>query len=227
MSDTSPELDLRDFTEPSRLAEIRERIDALEPGDALTLVGTEEPRALLAELQNEEAGRFEWSLLEASPTRTRVELRRRADEGPRSVTGYLQADHVRLDALAEATERLIKAGAFAEARATFDEFVCGLDWHINAEERVLFPAFEAAANTPQGPTTVMRGEHVEIRAHMQRLTAALVAENLGAAEDALHALTGLLATHNMKEERMLYPMTDRALGSAKAQEDLVRRIEVV
>jgi uncharacterized protein (DUF2249 family)/hemerythrin-like domain-containing protein len=226
MSDANPELELRDLSQPTRMAEIRESIDALEPGDALVLVGAEVPRALLSELQSEAAGRFEWSFLEAGPERTRIELRCREDEGPRSVTGYLQADHARLDAIAEETQGFIGTGSFAEARASFGEFVCGLSWHIDAEERVLFPAFEAAANTPQGPTTVMRGEHVEIRAHMQRVTAALGAENAASAEDAFQSLIGLLGTHNMKEERMLYPMTDRALGSAKAQEELVQRIEL-
>ena len=60
---------------------------------------------------------------------------------------------------------------------------------------------------------------------MRRVTAALAASAAAATTAALGELTALLGAHNMKEERMLYPMTDRALGSAEAQEALVRRIE--
>lgn len=71
----------------------------------------------------------------------------------------------------------------------------------------------------------MRGEHVDIRAHMEKVERALAAEDVAATNDALGNLTGLLASHNQKEERMLYPMMDRALDGPEAQEKLVRRID--
>lgn len=225
MTEAIGELDLRDLNQPTRGAEIRASIDALEPGDALILVGAEAPRALLDELQAATPGRFEWSLLELSPERARVELRRRESDEPRSVTEYLQGDHERLDAIIPEVERLAQAGSFAEARTQFEVFVCGLSWHIDVEEQVLFPSFEALHGTPSGPTTVMRGEHVDIRDRMRLVSAALDAQDLSATSDALQRLTALLGTHNMKEERMLYPMTDRALGTPTAQEELVQRIE--
>jgi iron-sulfur cluster repair protein YtfE (RIC family) len=164
-------------------------------------------------------------LLGRGPGEARVELRRRTSEGPRSVTEYLQSDHVRLDAIMAEVERLTRTASFVEARAAFGSFVAGLDWHIDVEEQVVFPAFEELTGTPRGPTTVMRMEHVDIRGHMQRVTAALGTQSVDAVGNALRELTTLLATHNMKEERMLYPMTDRALGTPTAQEELVQRVE--
>lgn len=201
----------------------RAALEALSPGDGLVLVG-EDPRALVDELEEEEPGRFEWSLLEDSSERIRLEVRRRTSEGPRSVTSYLQADHRRLDAIIPAVERLADASSFAEAQARFAEFACGLGWHIDVEEQVLFPFFEAKTGMTRGPTTVMREEHKDIHERMKRVTAALGENSLAGMRDALGELTTILAAHNMKEERMLYPMTDRATDSFEAQERLVRRI---
>lgn len=146
-------------------------------------------------------------------------------ESSRSVTEYLQADHQRLDAIVPDVERLAGAGSLAESRARFGAFVDGLSRHIDVEEQILFPTFEEKTGMTSGPTVVMRREHVEIRAAMARVSAALDAGDTATAHEALAELTALLEAHNMKEERMLYPMTDRALGTAEAREALVRRIE--
>lgn len=146
-------------------------------------------------------------------------------ERARTVTDYLQADHERLDALVPEVVRLAHAGAFSDARSRFDAFVRGLERHIDVEEEVLFPTFEEMTGMTSGPTAVMRAEHVDLREHLKRAVAALAAGDAAAADDAIGQLTTLLASHNMKEEQMLYPMTDRALGTPEACEALVRRIE--
>lgn len=203
--------------------EARAAVEALRPGDALVLAG-EEPRELLDELEEEEPGRFEWSLLEDREDLTRLEVRRRKDEGPRTVTGYLQADHRRLDAIVPAVERLADAGSFAAARARFGEFACGLGWHIDVEEQLLFPFFEAKTGMSRGPTAVMREEHADIRERMKRVAAALDAGDAASMRAALGELTTTLTAHNLKEEHMLYPMTDRAIDTFEGQERFVQRI---
>lgn len=225
MNEPNHELDLGDLSLPERHAQARAAIDAMAPGDSLVLVGAKVPRELLHELLGEAPGRYEWSHLEGGPERARVALRRRKGEGPRSVTRYLQTDHERLDAIVPEVVRLANEGSFAEARRRFGEFSCGLGWHIDVEEQVLFPAFEGLTGMTRGPTTVMRVEHVEIRERMQHVTAALAAGDAAATVAGLGALTGALGAHNVKEEQMLYPMTDRVLGSPDAQEKLVRKIE--
>lgn len=203
--------------------EVRAKLEALAPGEAVVLAG-EDPRALVDELEEEEAGRFEWSLLEDGEDRTRLEVRRRTSAAPRTVTGYLQADHERLDAIVPDVERLADAGSFPEARARFGEFACGLGWHIDVEEQVLFPFFEAKTGMTRGPTSVMREEHVDIKERMKRVASALEAGNVSAFRDALGELVGILSAHNMKEEKMLYPMTDRAIDTVEAQERFVSRL---
>lgn len=202
---------------------LRAAIEALAPGASLVVAG-EDPREVVHELEEEEPGRFEWSLLEDSPERTRLEVRRRTSGGPRTVTSYLQADHQRLDAILPVVERLANAGSFVEARASFDEFACGLGWHIEVEEQVVFPFFEAKTGMTRGPTTVMRVEHKDIQARITGVINALDANDAAAIAGALGELVSALAAHNLKEERMLYPMTDRAIDTFEGQERLVSRI---
>lgn len=221
MSETNG--DRRQLTLDDNEPEIRAEVEALGAGEGLILVG-QDPRSVVDELEEEEAGRFEWSLLEDSPERTRLEVRRRAHEGPRSVTTYLQADHDRLDAILVLVERLAEEGSFPEAQARFGELACGLDWHINVEEQLVFPFFEAKTGMTRGPTVVMRAEHKAIRDGVQSVVVALSACEAAPVHEAIAKLTVILSAHNLKEEKMLYPMTDRAIDTFEAQERLVRRI---
>jgi uncharacterized protein (DUF2249 family)/iron-sulfur cluster repair protein YtfE (RIC family) len=219
------ELDVRTLPPAQRPPEVFAAFDALGPDDAFVLVDDRDPRPLLAQLQTERPRRFEWSVLEAGPARFRVELRRRARADARNVSEYLEADHRRLDAIVPVVRRLVDEGAFPAAAERFAELTCGLSRHIDVEEQVLFPAFEQATGmTGGGPTFVMRAEHVEIRRLMAAVAGALAGAD-AAANDALDDFVETLSIHNMKEERMLYPMTDRAAGSDEARDDLVRRLQ--
>lgn len=220
------ELDVRTIPPPRRHPQIFETFDALAPGDAFVLVNDHYPKPLLYQFQAERPGRFDWSLLEAGPQRFRVEIRRRTAETPRSVTEHLEGDHRRLDAMMPHVVAAIGAGDFDAARARFAEFACGLDRHIEIEERLLFPVFERTTGMSDGgPTFVMREEHVEIRSAMAAVTAALAARHADLAIESLDTLTDVLSTHNVKEERMLYPMTDRAIGEDRDRDELVKRMQ--
>lgn len=223
---TTRELDVRPISPPERDPEIFGAFDALKADEAFVLVTDHDPRPLLSRFQAERPASFEWNLLEAGPARFRIEIRRRATEGASTVSDHLERDHKRLDAIVARVQELLAAGSFPDASERFAEFTCGLGRHIDAEEQVLFPAFEELTGmTSGGPTFVMRGEHVEIRRLMDAATGALRGADAAEAEETLHGLVAILGTHNMKEERMLYPMADRAAGSDSARSDLVKRIQ--
>jgi len=141
-----------------------------------------------------------------------------------TITEYLSVDHRRLDAIVLEVESRVRAGALTEAAASFARFVQGLDGHIRAEEEVLFPAFEEVTGMVSGPTTVMRTEHAEMRRLLSEVSSALGGNEAAAALSALQALTGLLSDHNMKEESILYPMTDRAARNLTELVDKVRTV---
>jgi uncharacterized protein (DUF2249 family) len=227
MRESARELDVRQLPPPQRHSEIFRTFNALEPGEAFVLVNDHEPRPLLHQFQVEHPGDFEWSLLEAGPGRVRIEIRRRAGETSRNVTEYLEQDHRRLDAIVSEVVQLVDSGALAEAVTRFAEFACGLNRHIDAEENVLFPAFEKMTGMTTGPTVVMRAEHVEIRRWMDIGAAALDAGDVAAVTSAVNGLTEVLSKHNMKEEQILYPMTDRAAGGERERDELVRRMQAL
>jgi len=77
-----------------------------------------------------------------------------------------------------------------------------------------------------GPTGVMRYEHMEI-IRLLGIVAALFESGQPAREefDRVHAsLVALLHEHNMKEERIIYPMTDRMTPPPRLHE-LCRKIQ--
>jgi iron-sulfur cluster repair protein YtfE (RIC family) len=131
----------------------------------------------------------------------------------RTVTETLSRDHDRLDALEEAAFAQRSAGDFPMACALYEEFAAGLRRHIGFEEEILFPAFEQRTGIPPtaGPTAVMRVEHREIEDLLKRICAGM-ADAEAPAEALRRRFHAVLVDHNIKEERVLYPTTDRLLG---------------
>lgn len=142
------------------------------------------------------------------------------DEAGRSpAMEYLQADHRRLDVLIEACRAAAVAGEIDAAVRHFTEFRAGLLRHIRIEEELLFPEFEAATGLGPsiGPTAVMRYEHEEIARLVGLIHDLFAGAEPGVAEfERLHdTLMALLRAHTGKEERVLYPMTDRMVPAER------------
>ncbi len=199
--------------------------DALQPGQAYELATTVDPHPLLARLQHERPRQFDWSVLEAGPARHRVAITRRPADGARTVSDYLGWDHARLDVILNDVSRLVGQKAYVDASRAFAEFACGLNWHIEAEETTLFPAFEEKTGIVQGPTVVLREEHRVIQRCIVEVTSALATSDAGTIERAISDLRETLGDHNIKEEQVLYPMTDRVMTDAQERDALVNRIE--
>lgn len=133
-----------------------------------------------------------------------------------SISRYMSDDHRQCDQLFVVAERHVAEQRWGDAGAAFAAFQQALVRHFAMEEDVLFPAFETAAGTAMGPTQVMRMEHLQMRELLTQLQHAAAArhgdEFLGAAETLLI----LMQQHNMKEEQILYPMTERTLAGGGA-----------
>jgi hemerythrin-like domain-containing protein len=127
------------------------------------------------------------------------------------------ADHHRHcdEAFAQA-EAEAQEGDWEAARGAFERFTQALTTHLSSEEQTLFPAFEAATGMTAGPTAVMRLEHAQMRQLLGELTHALAAKDADGFGGAAETLLVLMQQHNLKEENMLYPMCDRALGGDAA-----------
>jgi len=125
---------------------------------------------------------------------------------------FFLLDHRRCDAQwAEVEAAGEKAGA-EDIAAAWRRFDQALRQHLQMEEEVLFPAFEEATGMSGGPTQVMRSEHRQMRGLLDQMAAAQAAGDHGELLDQGDTLLMLIQQHNQKEENMLYPMCEQALG---------------
>lgn len=141
-----------------------------------------------------------------------------------SLTQCLEDDHRRLDQILIAATRLAAEGAFPRAHALFERFAAGLLRHIDAEERVLFPALEACAPGAEGPMRVMEVEHEQLRDCVQAIATHL-ANGDAAWGSRVRELKAVLLDHNAKEERILYPMSDISTRGRPDRQDVRAALE--
>lgn len=224
MTLTAEVMDTRSLPVEQGIATVLQRLGRLKPGQALDVVTAHEPSPLLQAVLAEFPLGFDFSPLRPAPGQWRYHVYRRDSRPQRSVTDYLAWDHDRLDALLESAMAAAKRAQWPVAQALVDDFSHGLNRHIQIEEDILFPAFEDATGMHQGgPTLVMRHEHVDIRQCLAGIMEGARACDYDAMERNRADLLGVLVPHNMKEESILYPATDRFHHDA-ALESLVLRL---
>ena len=126
----------------------------------------------------------------------------------KTISAFYEQDHDRLDELFKTFQKL-KRSDFAVAKEAFKAFKFGLQRHIVWEEDVLFPLWEEKTGMSQGgPTFVMRAEHRQIGQQLEAIHDKVAEQNPDSDQEE-QALLDLLGTHNMKEERVLYPAIDQ------------------
>ncbi|UJF17864.1 hemerythrin domain-containing protein [Vibrio sp. SS-MA-C1-2] len=130
-----------------------------------------------------------------------------------TIYSVLTQHHNQCDSILELTKSAINHDKWQEADNHWKNFQRELNCHIEQEEDVLFPAFEEKTGMTQGPTMVMRMEHVEIKQLMTNVQSAINSENSNDGLNALISLVEILVQHNMKEEQILYPMSDSHLDN--------------
>lgn len=119
-------------------------------------------------------------------------------------------DHAACDRLWADVEGAEDASSLRETWAVFET---ALRRHLAWEEQVLFPAFEEVSPMRgMGPTEVMRGEHVQMRAILDQLAGLAAVGDQQGVVDQGDTLLMLIQQHNAKEEGMLYPMIASTLG---------------
>lgn len=217
-------LDVREMVPKDRHSKIFDTYNTLGPGESFILVNDHEPKPLLYQFQAEHDGEFDWWPLEQGPQVWRVSVVKRESPGAdRTITGYLQTDHRRLDGIYERFQSAVHAQRWDEAAADFREFSLGLRRHIRVEEEILFPVFEEKTGMhDSGPTFVMRMEHTEIKSLLDRILGSTEGRDAAGVSSGSSSLMSILMDHNMKEEHILYPESDAFLSEAE-RKDVVKR----
>ena len=133
------------------------------------------------------------------------------------ISDYMIGHHRKCDAAHARAERMAQATHWPGLEREAGAFVAEMERHIAAEEELLFPAFdERTGMSGGGPTGTMRLEHEQMRRLFAEMRAALDARDAAEYLGAARTLLALLQTHNAKEENMMYPMLDEALGEDAA-----------
>ena len=130
-----------------------------------------------------------------------------------STTAPLLIHHKHCDELFADAEEACANNDWATGEPAFARLNEQLETHFAGEEEILFPAFEAATGMTSGPTEVMRAEHRQMRDLLGQMRGALAARDGDTFGGAAETLLILMQQHNIKEEQILYPMSDRFLGS--------------
>ncbi len=122
-------------------------------------------------------------------------------------------DHRYCDDLLGEAETCMAQSDGVGAQEKFRNFQAAMLRHFQVEEEQLFPAFEQETGVVNGPTRIMRMEHVQMRQLMDDALAALVAGDNDEYLGVVETLVIMMQQHNMKEENVLYPMCEQALSA--------------
>lgn len=128
-----------------------------------------------------------------------------------TISRYLGGDHKRCDELFAEAETAVSNEQWESAETTTKLFCDAIEQHFAMEEQVLFPQFEEAVGSREGPTAVMRMEHRQMREVLSMLNDTLGKRDADGYLGYSETLNTLMQQHNMKEESILYLMTERVL----------------
>ncbi|MGB5835132.1 MAG: hemerythrin domain-containing protein [Thiohalocapsa sp.] len=130
-----------------------------------------------------------------------------------AITETLIADHRRCNELLTMIETAASCSDWRHIEKEAESFAGAMERHFSFEENILCSTLESASPMAAGLTGLMRKEHMQIR---QLLTDLLTATKAGDADECANVIMELhvaLEAHNTKEEDILYPLLDRALGA--------------
>ncbi|HYC43602.1 MAG TPA: hemerythrin domain-containing protein [Noviherbaspirillum sp.] len=129
-----------------------------------------------------------------------------------TISRHMGTDHKRCDDFFAQAETAVAATLWTNAELALNAFCEALEQHFAMEEQVLFPEFEEAVGSREGPTAVMRMEHRQMREILADLNDCIAKRDADGFLGYSETLNTLMQQHNMKEEGILYPMTDRVLN---------------
>ncbi len=132
------------------------------------------------------------------------------------ISQYMTSHHRSCDALLVESETPLANKDWPAFTQQWQQFSKALLEHFLAEEDILFPKFEQATGMTQGPTMVMRSEHEQMRSMLSQMEGAITNQDFEKAAGIVESLMLFIQQHNMKEEQILYPMTDAHLADNDA-----------
>lgn len=128
-----------------------------------------------------------------------------------TIREYLTNDHRRCDEIFASMEESADK-SLNDAKEITQEFIDASEHHFQMEERVMFAEFEQKTGMTEGPTSMMKHEHAQMRTLMKQLMESIESDNKDRFFGTSETLMILMQQHNMKEEQMLYTMAQQHLS---------------
>lgn len=129
-----------------------------------------------------------------------------------SVVAFLIQDHRRCDALLEQAQEAVQTRHWGVIATALERFADALALHLACEEELLFPTMEERAGGPLAPARMMSTEHAVMHELVRGLREAVRDRDADEFEALAQTLAIMIQQHNLKEERVLYPMAMQLLG---------------
>ena len=129
-----------------------------------------------------------------------------------TIKEYLTADHSKCDEFFAVMEENASK-SLSSAKKAYEAFAQSTERHFQMEERVMFLEFETKTGMTEGPTSMMRHEHAQMRTLISQMGEAIDADDKDKFFGLSETLMILMQQHNMKEEQMLYTMAQQHLSA--------------
>ncbi|WP_394251259.1 hemerythrin domain-containing protein [Vibrio profundi] len=133
-----------------------------------------------------------------------------------SIQQFMTQHHKECDDLLVEAEGMLAKQDWAAFSARWAQFEKETLHHFELEEQILFPEFESQTGMTSGPTMVMRHEHEQIKSMFDQMNSAIDQQDIERAMGSSESIMIFIQQHNMKEEQILYPMTDNHLNNGEA-----------
>jgi hemerythrin-like domain-containing protein len=140
-----------------------------------------------------------------------------------STDNWLEHEHSLYEYLIASCQQAAETEDWGSVSQSFDELVTHLKQHMALEEEVLYPAYEASSEAPQGPTMALREEHDRIARLVRDIALLLRTRDSEQTLESLAFLENLLVKHHEKEEDIFLPMASHILRDQR--EELLRQLE--
>ena len=138
-----------------------------------------------------------------------------------TISTFMASHHKECDEQFAKAEESVANNDWQQGIAQWNEFAEELEKHFSREEDILFPEFEAATGMTGGPIQMMRMEHQQMRALLVEINKAADSKDKDHFLALAETLMVTMQQHNMKEEQILYPMTDQSIPDAV---DIIERM---
>lgn len=143
---------------------------------------------------------------------------------PRSISGLVGADQRRLDDILDEVDECVGSGRFFQAARLYDEFLSGLERHMEMEEEVLFPLYASLVQGGDGVVADMATEHMLIRVVAEEVAESLRLEDVRAFSDGIEELHAVMDGHDLREEQGVYPRLDEALLARDTRDSILQKL---